>query len=103
MKFSIWTNFLFYETDLWFGKLTWVYTTNVLIKNVVILMDTKSGNGVEAWLTMARPDHSWNSPQGSGVRFNKLMEEIPNIAPIIVSKEEFLIAVTNIHTSYMQY
>lgn len=55
-RFSSWSRFGFYEIDFGFGKPTWVCTTNGPIKNVVILMGTKSGDGIEAWVTMTERD-----------------------------------------------
>lgn len=55
-RFSSWTRFPFYETDFGWGKPTWVCTTSVPIKNVVILMSTPLGDGIEAWITLAEND-----------------------------------------------
>lgn len=55
-RFSSWTRFPFYEVDLGFGKPTWVSTTSVPMKNVVILMGTRSGDGIEAWITLSEEE-----------------------------------------------
>lgn len=52
-RFSSSIKFPFYNIDFGFGKPIWVCTTNVPIKNVVILMSTRSGDGIEAWVTLA--------------------------------------------------
>ncbi|KAL4638759.1 hypothetical protein ACB092_03G169400 [Castanea dentata] len=52
-RFSSWIRFPFYDIDFGFGKPIWVCTTNVPIKNIVVLMSTRSGDGIEAWVTLA--------------------------------------------------
>ncbi|KAI3901228.1 hypothetical protein MKW92_027079 [Papaver armeniacum] len=48
-----WCRFpFFYESDFGWGKPTWVCTVNVDAKNVIILVDTSEGNGIEAWVTL---------------------------------------------------
>ncbi|MCL7050205.1 hypothetical protein MKW94_000821 [Papaver nudicaule] len=48
-----WCRFPFYEADFGWGKPHWVCSVEMEGKNVHILMDTKDGNGVEAWVTFA--------------------------------------------------
>ncbi|XP_027337109.1 vinorine synthase-like [Abrus precatorius] len=55
-SFSSWIRFGFYELDFGWGKPSYVRTIGVPIKNVVILMSTKDGNGIEAWVTLATHD-----------------------------------------------
>ncbi|XP_061360668.1 stemmadenine O-acetyltransferase-like [Gastrolobium bilobum] len=55
-SFSSWIRFDFYEADFGWGKPTWVCTIGVPIKNVVILMATKNGDGIEAWVTLTEHD-----------------------------------------------
>ena len=54
--FSSWIRFPFYETDFGWGKPTWVCTTGLPVKNIIILMSTPSGDGVEAWITLTVKD-----------------------------------------------
>ncbi|XP_059446891.1 stemmadenine O-acetyltransferase-like [Corylus avellana] len=54
--FSSWVGFPFYETDFGWGRPIWVCISNVPIKNVVMLMSTRSGNGIEAWVTLGEED-----------------------------------------------
>lgn len=54
--FSSWSRFPFYQTDFGFGKPIRVCPAAAPIKNTVILMGTKSGDGIEAWVTMAEDD-----------------------------------------------
>ncbi|TKY46825.1 Vinorine synthase [Spatholobus suberectus] len=55
-SFSSWIRFGFYEADFGWGKPTYVRTVGVPIKNVVILMGTKIGDGIEAWVTLTTCD-----------------------------------------------
>ncbi|KAF8035156.1 hypothetical protein BT93_C1248 [Corymbia citriodora subsp. variegata] len=55
-RFSSWARFPFYETDFGWGRPAWVCTTGVPMKNVVILMGTRCGDGIEAWITLAEHD-----------------------------------------------
>ncbi|KAB2634804.1 vinorine synthase-like [Pyrus ussuriensis x Pyrus communis] len=55
--FSSWCNFGFYEGgDFGWGKPVWVSsvgsTGNSVFLNLIILVDTKSGDGIEAWVTL---------------------------------------------------
>jgi len=54
--FSSWVGFPFYETDFGWGRPVWVCISNVPIKNVVMLMSTRSGTGIEAWVTLEEED-----------------------------------------------
>ncbi|KAL3634909.1 hypothetical protein CASFOL_021963 [Castilleja foliolosa] len=54
--FSSWCRFPVYEVDYGWGKPHWVATVGVPFKNLVALMDTKDGDGVEAWVSMAETD-----------------------------------------------
>ncbi|KAA8529715.1 hypothetical protein F0562_034185 [Nyssa sinensis] len=51
-RFSSWVRFPFYEADFGWGNPIWVCISNVPIENVVMLMGTKSGDGIEAWVTL---------------------------------------------------
>ena len=53
---SSWCRFPMYEVDFGWGKATWVSTTAFPFKNVVILMSTSCGEGIEAWLNMLEDD-----------------------------------------------
>ncbi|XP_030544207.1 stemmadenine O-acetyltransferase-like [Rhodamnia argentea] len=55
-RFSSWARFPFYELDFGWGRPAWVCTTSVPMKNVVILMGTGCGDGIEAWITLAEHD-----------------------------------------------
>ncbi|KAL3615831.1 hypothetical protein CASFOL_040125 [Castilleja foliolosa] len=45
-----------YEVDYGWGKPHWVATVGVPFKNLVALMDTKDGDGIEAWVSMVEKD-----------------------------------------------
>ncbi|XP_021809636.1 vinorine synthase-like [Prunus avium] len=55
-KFSSWVRFPFYNTDFGWGKPIWACISNVPVKNVVILMSSSSGDGIEAWVTLEEED-----------------------------------------------
>ncbi|KAM2656291.1 hypothetical protein EV1_011816 [Malus domestica] len=55
-RFSSWIRFSLYNTDFGWGKPTWACISNVPIKNVVILLSSSSGDGIEAWVTLDEED-----------------------------------------------
>ncbi|KAM1170976.1 hypothetical protein ACFX15_020826 [Malus domestica] len=55
-RFSSWIRFSLYNTDFGWGKPTWACIPNVPIKNVVILLSSSSGDGIEAWVTLDEED-----------------------------------------------
>ncbi|KAL3745956.1 hypothetical protein ACJRO7_014972 [Eucalyptus globulus] len=54
--FSSWVKFPFYEVDFGLGRPTWVCTTGLPIGNMVFLMGTRCGDGIEAWITLHEND-----------------------------------------------
>ncbi|KAI5664849.1 hypothetical protein M9H77_24172 [Catharanthus roseus] len=54
--FSSWCRFPVYEVDYGWGKPVWVCTTTLPFKNVVILMSTRNGDGIEAWINILEDD-----------------------------------------------
>ncbi|XP_022749261.1 vinorine synthase-like [Durio zibethinus] len=59
--FSSWCNFGLYEIDFGWGKPTWVTSSasnksETMFPNMIILMDTKMGDGVEAWVFLDEHD-----------------------------------------------
>ncbi|KAI3472586.1 hypothetical protein Pfo_031102 [Paulownia fortunei] len=55
-NFSSWSRFPMYEVDFGWGKPVWVCTTTLPFKNLVILMSTPSGDGIEAWVNLPDDD-----------------------------------------------
>ncbi|KAH6788477.1 hypothetical protein C2S51_003483 [Perilla frutescens var. frutescens] len=51
-----WTKFPFYEADFGLGKPVWASVVDIFIKNHVIMMTTKEGDGVEAWVQLEEKD-----------------------------------------------
>ncbi|KAL5708302.1 shikimate O-hydroxycinnamoyltransferase [Ranunculus cassubicifolius] len=49
---SSWCGAPFYEADFGWGVPTWVTPVYVNYKNLVRLMDTKNGDGIQAWVTL---------------------------------------------------
>ncbi|CDP16450.1 unnamed protein product [Coffea canephora] len=54
--FTSWCRFPVYEVDYGWGKPTWVCTTTFPFKNLVVLMTTSCGEGIEAWVNMLEED-----------------------------------------------
>ncbi|KAK4410894.1 Vinorine synthase [Sesamum angolense] len=50
--FSSWCRFPMYEVDFGWGKPVWACTTALLVSNLAILMSTRDGNGIEAWINL---------------------------------------------------
>ncbi|KAK9117450.1 hypothetical protein Sjap_016397 [Stephania japonica] len=56
-RFSSWCRLPFYEPDfVGWGRPVWVSTSSVPLKNIVILMSTRDGAGIEAWVTLEEED-----------------------------------------------
>ncbi|XP_038716201.1 stemmadenine O-acetyltransferase-like [Tripterygium wilfordii] len=47
-----WCNFGFYNVDFGWGKPLWFPVSGLSVKNYIFLMDTRHGNGVEAWVSL---------------------------------------------------
>ncbi|XP_057791886.1 stemmadenine O-acetyltransferase-like [Salvia miltiorrhiza] len=54
--FTSWLRFPLYDVDFGWGKPDWVGTGTMPYKNQVTLMDTPSGDGIEAWINVPH-DH----------------------------------------------
>ncbi|XWS20856.1 hypothetical protein CRYUN_Cryun30bG0004800 [Craigia yunnanensis] len=57
--FSSWCKFGFYEADFGWGKPVWVSSfgmENSVYMNLIILVDTQFGDGIEAWVTLDEQD-----------------------------------------------
>ncbi|CAK9180347.1 unnamed protein product [Ilex paraguariensis] len=56
--FTSWCNFGFYEADFGWGKPIWVSCTgsgglgSAVYMNLIVMLETVSGNGIEAWVTL---------------------------------------------------
>ncbi|XAR50298.1 Vinorine synthase [Bertholletia excelsa] len=55
-NFSSWCRFPVYKADFGWGTPVWVSTTTMPFKNVVILMNTRCGEGIEAWVSLLEED-----------------------------------------------
>ncbi|KAH6801119.1 hypothetical protein C2S52_001583 [Perilla frutescens var. hirtella] len=51
-NFTSWRRFPVYDVDFGWGKPVWVSTTPMPYANLVVLMDTPSGDGIEVWVTI---------------------------------------------------
>ncbi|KAF9610466.1 hypothetical protein IFM89_022430 [Coptis chinensis] len=54
--FSSWCRFPFYKADFGWGQPIWASPVNLTMKNSLTLMDTKNGDGIEAWVTLDEED-----------------------------------------------
>ncbi|KAL2505726.1 HXXXD-type acyl-transferase family protein [Abeliophyllum distichum] len=54
--FTNWSKFGFYDNDFGFGKPIWTSVTNILIKNLIIMLNTKKNDGIEAWVHLHEKD-----------------------------------------------
>ncbi|KAL5984082.1 hypothetical protein ACLOJK_018184 [Asimina triloba] len=49
---SSWCGFPFYEVDFGWGKPAWVSACTMVSLNLVVLLNTRDGDGIEAWVNM---------------------------------------------------
>ncbi|XP_045821366.1 stemmadenine O-acetyltransferase-like [Trifolium pratense] len=54
--FSSWCGFPIYEVDFGWGKPTWVTTFGSSLRNLIFMMDTRDGVGIEAYVNMEESD-----------------------------------------------
>ncbi|KAF9588175.1 hypothetical protein IFM89_007864 [Coptis chinensis] len=54
--FTSWCRFPFYEADFGWEKPIWISTVNLVTQNLITLMDTKCGIGIEAWVALDEED-----------------------------------------------
>ncbi|KAG8363039.1 hypothetical protein BUALT_BualtUnG0011100 [Buddleja alternifolia] len=54
-----WCKFRFYEADFGWGNPVWASIANVVIKNHVLLMNNKEGDGIEAWVQLQESDMAY--------------------------------------------
>ncbi|XVE56641.1 hypothetical protein DITRI_Ditri04bG0026800 [Diplodiscus trichospermus] len=54
-NFSSWCRFPFYETDFGWGKPLW-FATAMKLNRVAILLDTRDGKGIEAWIGLTKEE-----------------------------------------------
>ncbi|KAK3443270.1 hypothetical protein EUGRSUZ_B03227 [Eucalyptus grandis] len=55
-SFTSLCRFPIYEADFGWGKPTWAGSASLTFKNLVVFMDTKSGDGIEAWVHLKEDD-----------------------------------------------
>jgi shikimate O-hydroxycinnamoyltransferase len=54
--YSSWCRFSMYEVDFGWGKPIWVTTSTCPVRNAIVLMDTRDGDGIEAIVNMNKND-----------------------------------------------
>ncbi|KAF5469296.1 hypothetical protein F2P56_013380 [Juglans regia] len=55
-NFTSWCTFPFYDVDFGWGKPTWVCCPSVPFKNAIVMMSTKDGQGIEAYVNISEED-----------------------------------------------
>lgn len=55
-RYSSWCRFPIYEADFGWGKPIWVTIGGCELKNSIIMMDTRSGDGIEAIVNLEKED-----------------------------------------------
>jgi len=76
--FSSWCRFPFYEADFGWGKPTWVSIGNMESKNVIVLMDTRDGSGIEAWVCLSEEDMALFERDSELLEFASLNPSVQN-------------------------
>nr|GMD30147.1 vinorine synthase-like [Ipomoea batatas] len=66
LEFTSWCRFPIYEVDFGWGKPVWACTTTFPYKNFIVLMSTKCGDGIEAWINIGEEDDDIYMGAGSG-------------------------------------
>ncbi|KAI3929652.1 hypothetical protein MKX01_025820 [Papaver californicum] len=56
LHFTSWCRFPIYDADFGCGKPTWISISSIPFKNMVVLMDTSSGDGIEATVSLDMED-----------------------------------------------
>ncbi|PKI32525.1 hypothetical protein CRG98_047069 [Punica granatum] len=55
-SFTSLCRFPIYEADFGWGKPVWVGSASLTFKNLIVFLDTKSGDGIEAWANLKAED-----------------------------------------------
>ncbi|KAL3751844.1 hypothetical protein ACJRO7_012645 [Eucalyptus globulus] len=55
-SFTSMCRFPIYEADFGWGKPAWVGSASLTFKNLIVFVDTKSGDGIEAWVHLKEDD-----------------------------------------------
>ncbi|KAF2286550.1 hypothetical protein GH714_017625 [Hevea brasiliensis] len=74
---SSWCKFDIYGADFGWGRPIWVSSTSTEVRNVAILMDTRDGDGIEAWLTLSEEDMALLESNQELLEFAALNPSVP--------------------------
>ncbi|KAL5569953.1 hypothetical protein UlMin_026528 [Ulmus minor] len=55
-NYTSWCRFLFYEADFGWGKPIWVTNGGCVFKDTVMMMDTRNGDGIEAFVNLEKEE-----------------------------------------------
>ncbi|KAL3514860.1 hypothetical protein ACH5RR_027577 [Cinchona calisaya] len=90
LGFSSWCGFGFYEVDFGWGKPVWVSCVAVdapVFMNLIILMETRNGAGIEAWVTLDQQEMDRILQHDQELKVLVSLDPSPldmgNIAPVI--------------------
>nr|GLL34881.1 vinorine synthase-like isoform X1 [Ipomoea trifida] len=72
LEFTSWCRFPIYEVDFGWGNPVWACTTTFPYKNFIVLMSTKCGDGIEAWINIGEEDDDIYMGAGSFTPMPKL-------------------------------
>ena len=53
---SSWCRFPMYDVDFGWGKPVWVCVPNIRVKNLVLMMDTRDGHGIEVLVSLVEEE-----------------------------------------------
>ncbi|KAI3930693.1 hypothetical protein MKX01_037139 [Papaver californicum] len=54
--FSSWCKIPLYEADFGWGKPVWASVVMLPYKNIIVMMDNKAGDGIEAWIGLSKEE-----------------------------------------------
>lgn len=71
-NFTSLCRFPIYEADFGWGRPVWVGSASLTFKNLAVFLDTKSGDGIEAWVNLKEEDMA---------KFEKDRELLARVSP----------------------
>ncbi|XP_065864836.1 stemmadenine O-acetyltransferase-like [Euphorbia lathyris] len=69
---SAWCRFGLYDADFGWRKPVWLSIVSTNIRNVCILLDTKDGEGFEAWITLSEEEMFWFESDEQVLQFSEV-------------------------------
>ena len=75
-----WCKLELYDADFGWGRPVWASIVGLPLKNVTLLIDTRDGDGIEAWLTLGEEDMTFFESNEELLEFSILD---PSVHPTI--------------------